>query len=629
MKNIIEYLNSLGNQYIKYIYNEPNNYLSLKKEASENAIQIVKYIKQNINRINNKNILYALREMDLKEARGMTHSKMRMRLKKLNRKTLRNTKQFEKIISDGVEKLENINKIRNIGEITNMLSIVVNFIKEKNLVCYGGQAINNILPKKKQFYKNTDIPDYDFFSDNAERDAIELANIFYKMGFKHIEVKEAVHEGTFKVFVDFNAVADVTFIPKSLFIKFQKDSIEKEGIKYASTKVLLMGLFIELSRPHGDVSRWEKLYKRLLLLIEHYPVDPEDMKDCYLNTIVHWDLPPCEITGEYPIQGAVYVNRYIEKYINEDSYHLLDKKDQTNYFKIISSDPKLNLPPKVALELENIQQKMEDNQISYNKAYQKYNSITKDFEKTLIFKFDKDKIVNQKIQKILYNILNKHNLAFGKDCFNLYKNVGNMNKKLPQKLCFKNTLYLLSENYQGDTNKLSDMFTKEKIKIVVKSHSSIFERVPKHNTITNKNNNQLIAIIFDIDGCYSYHTYKNVQIATIETMLRFYFSLFLFGSYRTYIDKAQINCWSYELLRILQYNTLISTRFFNKFTSNCIGKQIEMKDIMKKKWNKKKWKYRPEDKNKTYKKTHKKNTQTHKKHTKKINHNYLSKKIRH
>ena len=191
-----------------------------------------------------------------------------------------------------------------------------------------------------------------------------------------------------------------------------------------------------------------------------------------------------------------------------------------------------------------------------------------------------------------------------------------MNKKLPQKLGFKNTLYLLSENYQDDTNKLSDILTEENIKIVVKSHSSIFERVPKHNTITNKNNNQLIAIIFDIDGCYSYHTYKNVQIATIETMLYFYFSLFLFGSYRTYIDKTQINCWSYELLRILQYNTLINTRFFNKFTSNCIGKQMEMKDIMKLKWNKKKWKYRPEDKNKTRKKTHKniqKNTQkTHK-----------------
>ena len=67
MKNILEYLNNLGNQFIKFIYNEPNNYLSLKKVASENPIPIVEYIKQNINRINNKNTLYALREIESKK----------------------------------------------------------------------------------------------------------------------------------------------------------------------------------------------------------------------------------------------------------------------------------------------------------------------------------------------------------------------------------------------------------------------------------------------------------------------------------------------------------------------------------------------------------------------------------
>ena len=231
MKNILEYLNRLGNQYIKYIYNEPNNYLSLKKEVTENASPIVKYIKKNINRINNKNMLYALREMNLKEARGMTNSKIRMRLKKLNTKTLRKTSKFEKIVSDGVEKLDNINKINKAEKTKDIFNIVVNFIKEKNLICYGGQAINNILPKNKQFYTDTDIPDYDFFSDNAEKDAIELANIFDKKGFKYIEVKEA----STKVLIRFLLILpiiDVSFLPESLK-KFQIDSIEIEGIKYA------------------------------------------------------------------------------------------------------------------------------------------------------------------------------------------------------------------------------------------------------------------------------------------------------------------------------------------------------------------------------------------------------------
>lgn len=599
MRDILEFLNQLGDEYIKYIYNEPNNFLSLKKEISKkgNAISVVKYMKQNINYISNKNILYALRNINLKEARGLLHSKIRQRNKTLDKKTLKNTKQFEHIVSEGVEELEHKNKMKNIEAVNKMLNIVVDFIKNKNLICYGGQAINNILDKKIQFYKETDIPDYDFFSDNAEADAIELADIFNNMGFKHIEVKESVHEGTFKVFVDFTPVADVTFIPKSLFKKFQEESIEKKGIKYASPKVLLMGLFIELSRPQGDVSRWEKLYKRLLLLIKSYPVKPEDMKDCYLNTMVHWGLPPCDVTGEYPIQGIAYYQNHYGKYINEDTYNLLDKKKKTEYIRLDTSDPTLHMSSADSDALEKIQEDLENNNISLTQAYNRRVAKIKEIKDKHTFHFDEDKMKHKKIQNILYNILCKHNLIFGEDCFNLYKNIGNMMERLPSKLHINNTLYLLSEDYNEDTDNLLKLLKDANIKSYKKVHSGIFERVPRHNTVYNKKDNTLIAIIFDIDNsCYSYHKYKNKQIATIETMLRFYFSLFLLGSYRTYIDIDKISCWSYELLRIFQNNTLVKTRFFNKFTSNCIGKQTELKDIMKKKWNSKKFKYRPENK---------------------------------
>ena len=33
-----------------------------------------------------------------------------------------------------------------------------------------------------------------------------------------------------------------------------------------------MAMYLELSRPKGDVSRWEKVLKRLTLLNKHYPV---------------------------------------------------------------------------------------------------------------------------------------------------------------------------------------------------------------------------------------------------------------------------------------------------------------------------------------------------------------------
>ena len=41
-----------------------------------------------------------------------------------------------------------------------------------------------------------------------------------------------------------------------------------------------MSAYLELSRPFGDVSRWEKVLKRLTLLNKHYPLNSED---CFEN----------------------------------------------------------------------------------------------------------------------------------------------------------------------------------------------------------------------------------------------------------------------------------------------------------------------------------------------------------
>ena len=61
---------------------------------------------------------------------------------------------------------------------------------EKKCICYGGTAINNILPKHAQFYdKDVEIPDYDFYSSNALQDAKELADIYSEHGFLEIEAK--------------------------------------------------------------------------------------------------------------------------------------------------------------------------------------------------------------------------------------------------------------------------------------------------------------------------------------------------------------------------------------------------------------------------------------------------------
>lgn len=167
-------------------------------------------------------------------------------------------------------------KKTNDPKMKDIIAIVERFIKKHELVCYGGTAINNILPEEAQFYdKKTEIPDYDFYSPKALEHAKDLADEFYENGFSEVEAKSGMHHGTYKVFVNFVGIADITQLDPTLFKNIRADAIKVDGILYAPPNLLRMGMYLELSRPEGDVSRWEKVSKRLALLNKHHPLRAE------------------------------------------------------------------------------------------------------------------------------------------------------------------------------------------------------------------------------------------------------------------------------------------------------------------------------------------------------------------
>ena len=179
-------------------------------------------------------------------------------------------------------------KVVNSPDVKRIISIVERFIKDKKLICYGGTAINNILPKEDQFYDlNIEIPDYDFYSDKALEHTKELADIYVEEGFDEVEAKAGMHYGTYKVFVNFIPVADITYMDKKLFTGLKEDAIKVAGMYYCPANYLRMSMYLELSRPGGDVSRWEKVLKRLTLLNKHRPLR---IKNCnYSNFVREYD----------------------------------------------------------------------------------------------------------------------------------------------------------------------------------------------------------------------------------------------------------------------------------------------------------------------------------------------------
>jgi hypothetical protein len=185
------------------------------------------------------------------------------------------------ILRERVDENESIigRRVVNNQEVQRMIQIVENFLISKKLICYGGTAINNILPKDVQFYDYTsELPDYDCFSMHAYEDVQKLADIFKREKFDNIEARSGVHEGTYKLFVNFYAIADLTQLDPILFKSLQKETIVGAGIYYASPNFLRLAMYKELSHPEGEISRWEKVLKRLTLFNEYFPLEPE--KQC-------------------------------------------------------------------------------------------------------------------------------------------------------------------------------------------------------------------------------------------------------------------------------------------------------------------------------------------------------------
>lgn len=227
--------------------------------------------------------------------------------------------------------------------------VIEEFIEQKELICYGGTAINNYLPKEKQFYEDDDIPDYDCFSVNAIKDAIELSNILVKT-IENIEIKAAMFKGTYKIFINFIPIVDITQIEEDVFLNIYNKSKKINKLLYAPPNYLKISLYQELSRPLGDLSRWEKIHSRLELFNTYYPLyvsncsinsrdnpETDEYKEMN-NTII--DIIKKEKYVAFGDYGLSYYLKYFPK-----KYQKMDRTINLPYILVDNIDSVLQLLP--------------------------------------------------------------------------------------------------------------------------------------------------------------------------------------------------------------------------------------------------------------------------------------------
>lgn len=160
----------------------------------------------------------------------------------------------------------------NIDEINNVYEIIKQYIRDNNLIVYGGWAQNALIKNKNEkdvFYSEAETPDIEFYSKEPIKDMINLCDLLHKKEFKYVEGSEGVHPETYKIFVNFINYADCSYMPDNIFEN--TPTIEIDGMKMTHPHFMFIDALRVYVDPMTSYFRLNKAFPRFSKLIHHYP----------------------------------------------------------------------------------------------------------------------------------------------------------------------------------------------------------------------------------------------------------------------------------------------------------------------------------------------------------------------
>jgi len=173
--------------------------------------------------------------------------------------------------------METPGKIQNVVEIkeeeqdikyyklyNKMFLDVIEYLKTQKVLLYGGQAIHELMPTKYKIYPKYKLPDIDIFTLNGHELAKKVQKFLERKKYQFPYIKEALKQGTYKVYAESIPILDITTISRKLFIKLSENSsIKQSGLRIVNPLFLRLSMHMILSQS-TDAFRWEKTYKRLI-----------------------------------------------------------------------------------------------------------------------------------------------------------------------------------------------------------------------------------------------------------------------------------------------------------------------------------------------------------------------------
>jgi hypothetical protein len=288
-----------------------------------------------------------------------------------------------------------------------------------------------------------------------------------------------------------------------------------DGILYAPPNLLRMGMYLELSRPEGDVSRWEKVSKRLALLNKHHPLKAEG---CTPDKLM------------IPFQTPKYL-----KYHGRNAHNAHNARmhmDRSATADEIDAAPRSH----------------------------------EDSEDVRMFRTVRNVFIDEDL------------VFFGGYAISKYaRHLPKSEKALFAQIPHFDVLSMNPEaSARKVKERLEDNDFKN---VVVTKHSGIGEIVPEHYEIAVGKQQVAFIYKPVACHSYNVIQVgkKQVRIASTDTMLSLYLAMIY--SDKPYYDAARILCMCKHLYDIQQHNRLKQTGLLRRFGITCYGKQETLDDI--------------------------------------------------
>lgn len=224
------------------------------------------------------------------------------------------TDKLDQIIDESIEIKNNLLE-PTIKDYNEAMRVVREFIENKKRIVYGGTAYNELINNMKtedKIYKPQDRKDIEFYTPEPIEDLIELCNILLDRGFTYVQGRQAFHDETYSVFVNFEGICDMSYMPRNVYNNMP--IVKINNIHYTDPSWILVDVLRQYNDPITSYWRLkDKTFFRANMLLKHYPLKLDNQYDIPKH-LEMMDIKKTIFNNIITIPSLIFIGSVAENY---------------------------------------------------------------------------------------------------------------------------------------------------------------------------------------------------------------------------------------------------------------------------------------------------------------------------